>query len=138
MRRWSTITFLILTASVLGTGCSDQGRDPTGPADGDGNETLVSFAQQIQPVFDQNCVGCHGAGGNAGLDLRPDLSHGHLVGVAAQASAGTLVVAGDAAGSVLYQRLTGDGLGIMPPDGALNTTTLDLVRQWIDEGAADN
>ena len=116
-------------------GCSDEGQSPVGP----GPQTEpVSFAQQIQPIFDASCVGCHGIGGNAGLDLRTGFSHANLVNVAAQASAGTLVAPGNSADSVLLNRLTGNGLGLMPPGGALGASTLDLVTRWIDEGAPDH
>lgn len=134
MRR--IIILPVLCGLFLFGGCSDEGSDPANP--GDGGPDPVSFAAQVQPVFDGHCAGCHGAGGNAGLDLRQGVSHGNLVGVPAQASSGQLVVAGDAAGSILYRRMTGDGLGVMPPDGSLDATTIDLVRRWIDEGAADN
>lgn len=127
---------VILGFLVLLGGCSDEGEDPVNP--GNGGDDPVSFAAQIQPIFDANCVGCHGQGGNAGLDLRSGVSRANLVSVDAQASAGQRVVPGDARSSVLYLRLTGDGLGTMPPGGSLDATTLELVRRWIDEGAADN
>jgi mono/diheme cytochrome c family protein len=126
---------LVALPLFLLLGCSDEGQSPVGP----GEEAQdVSFAQQIQPIFDASCVGCHGIGGNAGLDLRPGFSHANLVGVAAQASTGTLVIPAASNTSVLYNRLTGNGLGLMPPGDALDSTTLDLVARWIDEGAQDN
>nr|MEE4266860.1 c-type cytochrome [Candidatus Krumholzibacteria bacterium] len=128
--------FLVFTLPMaLLAGCSDEGQSPVVP--GPGTEA-VSFAQQIQPIFDASCVGCHGLGGNAGLDLRPGFSHANLVGVAAQASSGTLVAPSNSGASVLLNRLIGNGLGLMPPSGALGPSTLDLVTQWIDEGAPDN
>ena len=130
---------LILAALtlLLVAGCSDHGADLAGPGDG-GQDDPVSYAAQIQPIFDVNCLGCHGPGGNAGLDLSPAVSYANLVGENAQASAGIRVVAGDAASSVLYLRLTGDGLGLMPPAGDLGTATTELVQRWIDEGAEEN
>ena len=126
---------LVALPLMLLLGCSDEGQSPVGPGEGTPD---VSFAQQIQPIFDTSCVGCHGIGGNAGLDLRPGFSHANLVGMAAQASAGTLVTPAASATSVLYNRLTGNGLGLMPPGDALDSTTLDLVARWIQEGAQDN
>lgn len=130
---------LVLTALTLFlvAGCSDHGADLASPND-PGPPDPVSFAAEVQPIFDLNCLGCHGPGGNAGLDLSPDVSYSNLVGIAAQASAGIRVVAGDASESVLYQRLTGTGLGVMPPSGSLGSGTSDLVQRWIDEGAEEN
>jgi mono/diheme cytochrome c family protein len=130
------LTLFLIPALLLGAGCSDDGDDPTNP--GDGGADPVSFAADVQPIFDNNCVGCHGDGGAAGLDLRQGVSHANLVGVAAQASSGDRVVSGDAANSVLYKRLIGDGVGLMPPGSSLGTSTIELVERWIDEGAADN
>jgi hypothetical protein len=116
-------------------GCSDHG-DPVAAGGTSTDPEPVSFATEVQPIFEAGCVGCHGAGGNAGLDLRAGFSHANLVSVAAMGG-GTLVEAGDSAASVLYQRLTGVG-GIMPPTGALPAAEVEIVATWIDEGALDN
>ncbi len=137
MSRSTGITILAL-GLVLLTGCSDHGDPVTTVTDpGGGGPDPVSFASEVQPIFNANCVGCHGAGGNAGLDLREGLSRTNLVGMAAVGSAGDLVVAGDSAASVLYQRLSGVG-GTMPPTGGLPATDIATVQTWIDEGALDN
>ena len=126
-----------LAALALG-GCTDRGTDPV-PAGGGGPEA-VSFAADIQPVFNAHCVGCHGAGGNGGLDLRAGLSYGHLVGVVSPNYGIARVTAGDADASLLYRKLSGAaGVGsVMPPTGQLDAGTLDLVERWIAEGARDN
>ncbi len=43
-------------------------------------QPAVDFASQIEPIF-SNCAGCHGAGGSAGLDLRPGEAYVNLVGI---------------------------------------------------------
>ena len=48
---------------------------------------------------------------------------------------GVLVQAGDAQGSQLYQVLTQSD-GVMPPDQPLSDVDVDLIRRWIDDGAA--
>jgi hypothetical protein len=90
----------------------------------------------VQSIFTARCTTCHGT--NGGLSLAAPGSWSNLVGVAAQASLGTRVVAHDSAGSVLYQRLTGaGGLASMPLGGpALAASDLATVRAWIDEGGA--
>lgn len=130
------VTAGLALVAVL-AGCSDHG-DPLTTTIPGGNNDPVSLSADVQPLLDANCVACHGVGGNAGLDLRPGVSYGNLVGVAANNGGGNLVVAGDKMSSVLYQRMTGSQGGVMPPGGALSTTAQDLVGQWIDDGALDN
>ncbi len=129
-----------LVAAAGGAGCSDRGEPvapaPPGPA-------VVSFAAHVQPAFDAHCVGCHGHPVHAGfLDLDAASSHAQLVGVNAYGYPGRQRVApGDAAASVLWQKLadTGEAGPRMPEGGAaLDTALVSLVRRWIDQGAADN
>jgi hypothetical protein len=131
--------FLTLAVLLALPACSDLGDEPTAPPPDPPVET-VSFAADVQPIFDANCVGCHGEGGNAGLDLRSGQSYTTLVGVAATESALNRVEPGDAAASWLYLKMTGqhDAGTVMPPSGALDGTLTDRVRDWIEEGALDN
>lgn len=116
-------------------GCTDEGRSPGDP---DTGPEPISFARQIQPILDNNCTSCHGLDGFGGLDLRDGLSWGNLVRVTAQTSSGTLVTPGDPNASVLVNRLQANGLGIMPPTGSLDPTTVEWVLTWISEGANNN
>jgi Planctomycete cytochrome C len=118
-------------------GCSDQGEslEVTGPPLIPGP---VSFASDIQPIFSSNCVGCHGDGGNGGLDLRPGMSYGNLVSVAAEGGSGNRVEPGEAAASFLYQRLADTTGAGMPPSGPLPLSTREMVAEWINDGANDN
>lgn len=59
-------------AGVAATGCED--------LSGFAEVPQVDFESQIQPILD-NCTGCHGDGGFAGLDMRPGESYDNLVGV---------------------------------------------------------
>ena len=136
MRGAIAATLAVMVAAVLG-GCSDHG-DPLVVDDPPDDNDPVSYAVDIQPIFDANCIGCHGAGGNGGLDLRSGLSRTNLVGVSANTSGGVLVVVGDASASVIQQRLAGSGVGLMPPSMPLQTSVQDLVTEWINDGALDN
>jgi len=126
-------------AMLAMAGCSDFGDDSqaTGPTQ---PPATTSLASDIQPIFDNNCIGCHGAGGQAGLDLRSGQSHGNLVGVTSTESALSLVEAGLPAQSWLFLKLTGqhDVGDAMPPGGSVGAANLDLVESWITEGALDN
>lgn len=88
----------------------------------------ISFATEIQPIFNNNCVACH-----AGA-LVPDLRSGNAY---AAITSGGFIVANDLAASKLYQRLTGNG-NLMPPGGALASTNINLVKNWILQGAKNN
>lgn len=95
----------------------------------------VSYQKDVQNLFTKNCVGCHKTGGQY-----PDLSIGK-----SYASLTTLnvdgeyfVTSGDAAGSILYQAMTGNGAPQMPPNGALSASKLALVEKWINDGALNN
>ncbi|RKZ11987.1 hypothetical protein DRQ50_12680 [bacterium] len=120
-------------------GCSDHGTEPPSGGGGSGT-TTVSYAADVQPIWTANCTVCHGAGGNAGLDLRMPDSRTHLVDVDAVNWPGKLVVADESDQSVLYLKLMGaPGVGDrMPQGGVLGTGALETVRRWIVEGALDN
>ena len=137
LKQLMLLTVLMLLMLLGPAGCSDHG-DPAEmefpPVGGD----PVSFADDIQLIFNMNCTGCHGAGGNAGLDLRAGLSYGNLVGVGAVNSTGDLVTMGNPGISVLYQRLTAAVNGPMPPTGVLPEDLQQKVFQWINEGAQNN
>lgn len=139
----SRCRLLLLTSVILGllAGCSDYGDDPDpGPTGPVVPPTTVSFSAEVQPIFDNQCAGCHGAGGQAGLDLRPGTSHGNLVGVTATESALSLVEPGQPDQSWLYLKLTDqqDVGDAMPPGGTIGDANLTLMETWINEGAQDN
>ena len=101
----------------------------------------VSYANDIQPLFDASCTGCHGQGGQGGLDLRAGSSRDYLVGVVSPTHGAPRVAPGDPAGSVLYDTLVGAGTygQVMPPSGSgFSAGDLELVRSWIADGAIDN
>ena len=122
--------------ALLLAGCSDHGTEP--PQDGGGGPASVSYAADVQPLWDASCVGCHGLSG--GLDLSVPNSRANLVGVASTSWGGVRVTAGDPDQSILYRKLIGDG-GVgdrMPQGGALEPADIETVRRWIVEGALDN
>ena len=92
----------------------------------------VDFARDVQPIFRQYCVGCHGAAlHQAGLrlDRRSDAMRG-----------GTLtpgvIHPGDGKSSVLYIKISSSRFGPqMPPTGPLRPEQVDIIRRWIDAGA---
>lgn len=63
-----------LAAGASPSGCTDLGGFDEVPA--------VDFESRVQPILD-DCTGCHGASGAAGLDLRAGEAYANLVGVTA-------------------------------------------------------
>ncbi len=93
-----------------------------------GGNTTVSYARDIQPLLNANCVRCHG--GIAGLWLS-DYEHIMLGSIN-----GPVVVPGDPDASPLYTYVD---MGLMPPDApALSQDDIELIRRWIEEGAPKN
>ncbi len=134
---------LPLLAVTALAGCADYGDDPTDGGSGgpvDPPTETVSFANDVQPIFTTNCVGCHGDGGNAGLDLRSGQSYTNLVQIPSTESSLNLVERDLPGQSWLYLKLTGQqNVGqVMPPSGSLDAAITDVVRIWIEEGALDN
>tara|TARA_Y100000996_G_scaffold82104_1_gene56369 strand:- start:311 stop:1339 length:1029 start_codon:yes stop_codon:yes gene_type:complete len=88
----------------------------------------VDYETEIQPIWNANCGGCHTSNSQGGLNL---LTYENLM------SSGT-VVAGSALQSSLYDRITrpNSAAGDMPPgNSSLSQAEIDLVAQWINEGA---
>ncbi len=101
--------------------------------------TLASIQDN---VFTVNCAvpGCHGgAGAQQGLRLDPGFSAGSLINVASPRDPNLIrVVPGNPDASFLIQKLDGtQTLGDRMPDGGpyLTTATVNVIRQWIQDGA---
>src|SRR6266536_608856 len=96
-------------------------------------ETKVDFVQSIQPVLQQNCIKCHGPEKQKGK-LRLDSKEAAVKG----GKDGPAFVAGDAAKSEMYRRITlpKSDDDFMPSEGdPLAKTQIDLIRDWINQGA---
>jgi hypothetical protein len=130
---------LLTCLSAVGCGSDDPAPPPTPPDD------TLNFAKVTKEVLNEsNCGGplCHTATA-AGFKLGSnDALYAELVGQMAAgsecANKGHIrVVAGDSASSLLYLKLTAPPCGDkMPQDPAmLAAEKIDLVKQWIDEGA---
>ena len=128
-----------------GAGGGNGGGDGDGDGGGDGTVQAVSFANQIQPIFDANCTVCHVSGGIADtiMHLNAEESFDALVGQASVQDASlTRVVAGDSGTSLLFEKVSSNSPPVgarMPLDGApLSDADIALIGDWIDEGAANN
>ena len=95
-------------------------------------------------MFTPNCAtaGCHSGGTpDAGLNLEAANSYAQLVGIAATQDAGVQRVnPGNPNLSYLITKLEGPGAsgGQMPPSGPMAQADIDVIRQWITDGAVDD
>ena len=119
---------------TIDVGPGIQGVSVTGAA------TTVSFAGEIQPIFNSTCVSCHPPNGS--LNLNAGSSYGNLVGVPSVGyPTHVRVVPSDPTNSVLYGKIanTGQFGGRMPQGPSqLAQPLIDKVRTWILEGARNN
>jgi hypothetical protein len=86
----------------------------------------VDFSRQIQPVFAESCYRCHGPNvqmAGLRLDMRPKTE---------------IITPRDSAHSRLIQRVTSGDIHVRMPLGGppLASENIDLLRKWIDSGAA--
>ena len=92
----------------------------------------VTYNRDVRPILSDNCFSCHGfdeKGRKA--DLRLDTFEG--------ATESGAIVPGDAAASLLWERITSDAADeVMPPPETHKTLTAaqkDVLRRWIEAGA---
>lgn len=126
-------------------GSDDTMADAETSGDGDTSDSSLSHAADIQPIWDSNCVSCHGPGGSAFavLDLSGDAQMAVVNVPSSQTATYDLVEPGRADLSYLIAKLRGmqvsfDGLGGAMPAGGppLSEATILTIEAWIDEGAA--
>jgi len=99
-------------------------------------ERTVDFEREVRPILSQRCFACHGPdeqGRQRGLRL--DVEDG-IHGDRAEFG-GAVVIPGDAAGSLLYQRIIETNAAARMPRGdeALAESEVETIRLWIDQGA---
>src|SRR5436309_5192776 len=119
------------TSLVLGATASSSAK---GPAASTG--VKVDFDRQIRPIFSENCYQCHGPDEKARkAKLRLDTEEGAFRVLDGNA----VIVPRRSAESELIKRITSqDPEEVMPPPKSnhkLTANQIELLRQWIDEGA---
>jgi mono/diheme cytochrome c family protein len=110
---------------------------PIVPSVSSTRDTTVRFANDILPIFRASCFDCHGGTQDdgtrtmeAGLDLTSYES------VMTGSEFGAVVTAGDPDDSYLIEMVEA---GDMPQEGdPLTPAQVQLIRQWIAEGALNN
>lgn len=136
---------LTLALAMLG-GCAgngsglDQNGRPVTSGGGQSGALTADFASIQSHIFTPICTACH-AGGGAPQGLRLDSANSFalLVGIpSTEVSSVLRVKPGDPDNSYLVQKLEGHAaVGARMPFGGpyLDQATIDVVRQWIRDGA---
>lgn len=143
-RGWGRIA-LVLGAVLAGpTACTNESPSlriiPVIPP---GNAP-ISFSADVQPIFTRSCAksGCHVVGtAFSGLVLEPGQAYANLVGVqSAEDPTLKRVEPGRSDLSYIIRKLEGTGFGDrMPADGLyLPDAEIQLIKDWIDQGALEN
>jgi hypothetical protein len=97
----------------------------------------LDFNRSIRPILSDNCFACHGPDAQTRqADLRLDVKDG---GAFEDRDGHRVIVPGDSAKSQLFHRITSpDEATRMPPVSTgmkLTGKQIELIQQWIDEGA---
>src|SRR6185312_7616869 len=140
--RWAAVLAAAAAAACTGNGHGlDQNGQPLGPS-GSGSVPLSADFTSIQDnVFTPICTRCHiCASAPEGLQLDEAHSYGLLVGVPSAEQPSVMRVApGNPDASYIIRKLEGaSGIsgGRMPLGGPyLPQSTIDVIRQWITNGA---
>lgn len=129
---------IVIGLIFLLTGCVSE----EGPVFTEIDIVEISFASDIQPIFNDNCIVCHNQSHITGLDLRSGSSYNLLVDVSTAFYAPNLRISPFSLDdSVLWHKINDDGLfgGIMPQiGGPLSNFEIEKIKAWIEEGALDN
>lgn len=131
----SCLSILLATASLLLSGCFNNVEDVTGEV-----QSNVSFADDIQPIFNARCVSCHGDSlTNGGLNLT---SYQSATSGSGARYGDDFIVPGNASESGLVDSIEPNpdsGVSRMPQGGPfLSGTQIELIKAWINEGALNN
>jgi len=136
----TAILALGLTLAACGTS------DPTGPNDGGGRSVKVdpSFGTDVFEIFTRRgCTAgtCHGTGAGGLTMTSAATAYANLVNVPSPASGEVRVIPANSDDSYLVKKLEGRASAgaRMPLTGPpLDAIDLQNIRNWIDQGAADN
>jgi len=132
-RLFFAVALAALMISLV-AGCKDAGTNPEiPPGKPPATNTTVSFSQNISPILNLWCTGCHPSNGGLNGVTVAQLLAGGLHG--------TAVVAGNADGSNLIKKLQAPPpFGSRMPLGGpyFADSTIAVIKIWINEGAHDN
>jgi WD40 repeat protein len=128
-------TFVIACTIIAFTAPILRAEDEKPVAEGEG-EGKISFYEQIRPIFQAQCHGCHQPARDSGKYVMTEFAKL----VAGGESESAAIVASKPDESYLIELITpADGKAEMPKGKKpLSQVEIDLITQWIAEGAVDD
>jgi hypothetical protein len=126
MKRYFLLAALSLFMIAIFNSCYYDKEDylyPVRPNQSGGNcdTTNVTYNLTIKPIFDNNCIGCHGSGSSFNFNGYGPLSN-YLVSNSQK----------------LLNNINYTSGQQMPPSGKLNDCYLNQIRIWIQAGYPNN
>ncbi len=115
--------FFLFAFTVFLTSCLFDNREEFYPEEEEPIVTTVSFATDVFPIVQAECISCHGATSPSG-------------GVSLHTYAKIKTSVDD--GSFYDSLIAANGYRIMPTSGPLPDTQIQTINTWIQEGALDN
>lgn len=103
------------------------------------SEPEISYAQDVKPVLDKNCLECHQENGAGTLASGFDMSS--FDGLMKGTHHGPMVIPGDPEGSNLIVLIEGRAdPSISMPHGkdSISDTDIQMIRSWVSQGAKNN
>ena len=132
-------SIMVALLAVLFAACSKSSSNSTGPTG------PVSFANDVQPIFTNNCAlsGCHsGTTPTGGQNLSAGVAYSNIVNVKSTEMSNLYrVEPSNSDSSYLYWKITGDPriTGVnMPKVGSISSQQIQTIKDWIDQGALNN
>lgn len=127
----SIVIVLVIMILFFSSSCTkDEGPIIIEPIDSTNNGVdPISFANDIQPIFNASCSSCHNE--THDLDLRQDYAYDQLLTDGENAP---YVDTENPEQSAIYIRPSTN----MPPSGALQSFETNKILKWIEQGVLDN
>lgn len=91
----------------------------------------VSFKNEIQPILEQRCIKCHG-----GEFPTEGLTMETYESLISGSQNGQVITPGDSSNSLLFEKVESGEMPKRGPD--LTAEQIELIQQWINEGALNN
>jgi hypothetical protein len=119
-----TLLFFSIMLLVVMQSCYYDNEEDLYPTQPECDTVDVSYSQQVWPIINQNCTGCHSGGapqGNVALENYDD--------VVISANNGSLL------GVIKHE----DGWSPMPKGGGkLSDCNIAIIESWVNDGTPDN
>ena len=131
---------IILFLVFIMTSCENsiEGPEDINPDNGV-TDLQATFSSIQKNVLTPTCAlpACHG--GSQSPNLSAGQAYDNLVNKASAQNPSLLRVApGESTNSYLIKKLNGDGTSMMPPTGKLSQDVINLIAEWINDGALNN